>query len=113
MPEHDMRVECAERFTKLEQTAKDYKVHENESTDVRDKVIKHDEILKGIARLNWFWLASSVTLIGALISIAVIWGALLNRVDNLEQYTKFILEHSYGVNDFLGTGDKSSVKSMP
>lgn len=92
--DHEMREDCKLRFEQMDK-------HIQESAPIRDKVVKHDEIIKGITNLQRFWLATSVTLVGSLVSIAVIWGALLNRVDNLEKYTRFIMEHSYGVQEFM------------
>lgn len=92
--------ECAERFATLEGWAESYKGHEEESKDVRDKVVRHEQIIENLANIrNLFW-GNIIVFLLALGTWLVSWGAMMNRVDNLESYTKFIMEHSYGVQDF-------------
>ena len=105
MDEHQMRQECEQRITRLEETAKSYKRHETESVGVRDTVTTHSEMLKNLCSIKAWAMASSITIAAAIISFAVAWGMMINRVSNLEQYTKFIMEHSYGVKDFIKAKD--------
>ena len=92
--------QCLERFVKLESVARTFEEHDKESVGVRDAVTTHTEILKGLCAWRAWWLGTAVTIVGALVSIAVMWGMLLNRVSSLEKYTEFIMKHSYGVQDF-------------
>ena len=96
-----MRQECEQRITKLESAAKAFEIHEEESKSVRDTVVTHTETLKNLCTIKAWVMGSSITIAAALFSFAVAWGMMLNRVNNLESYTKFIMEHSYGVQEFI------------
>ncbi len=101
MEEHQMRQECEQRITKLEETAKQFKSHDEQSVTVRDTVITHTEMLKNLCSIKAWFMASAITIVAALVSFAVAWGMVINRVSNLENYTKFIMEHSYGVQEYI------------
>ena len=101
MDEHQMRQECEQRITRLEGAAKAFDKHQEESILVRDTVVTHTETLKNLCTIKAWVMGSSITIAAALISFSVAWGMMLNRVNNLENYTKFIMEHSYGVQEFV------------
>ena len=93
--------ECAGKFAHLEGVAESYAIHKEESKTVRDVQVTHTEQLRNFSTLASKLDTLILTIVIAIIGIAVTWGMLLNRVDNLEKYSKFIMEHSYGVQDYL------------
>ena len=101
MDEHQMRQECEQRITRLEETAKQFRTHDEQSAMFRDTVITHSEMLKNLCAIRAWFMASAITIVAALVSFAIAWGMVINRVSNLENYTKFIMEHSYGVQEYI------------
>jgi hypothetical protein len=63
----------------------EYKSHVKESDKFRAMILTHEQILKDICDLKRWWLGAVVTVIVALISLAVIWGGLLVKVEKLEK----------------------------
>jgi len=92
--------DCAARFAHLEGIADSYKDHKKENLEIQAQTIKNTTALENIDKIVNRINGLIVTVVCAIIAVAVTWGSLLNRVDNLEKYAKFIMDHSYGVRDY-------------
>lgn len=86
--------ECEQIFKRLEEKLDDlrdrddkrnghYDKHCADSEDYREKILRHDEILKDIVNLKRWWLTAAFAIIGALISMGVVWGTYSVQVDRL------------------------------
>ena len=88
--------ECEQIFKRLEEKLDDlrerddkrngrYDRHCADSEEYREKIVRHDEILKDIVNLKRWWLTAAFSIVAALISMAVEWGMYAARVDRLEK----------------------------
>jgi hypothetical protein len=62
-----------------------YEKHMDEGIKFREKITEHEEILKSLCSLKRWWWSSIIVIISGLLSIAIIWGSLLNRIDRLDK----------------------------
>jgi hypothetical protein len=93
---HEVLAECEQIFKRLEEKLDDlrdrdekrncrYDKHCADSDIYREKILRHDEILKDIVNLKRWWLTAAFAIVGAIVSMAVIWGGYAAKVDRLER----------------------------
>ena len=98
-PHGEVLAECEQIFKRLEEKLDDlrdrdekrngkYDRHCAESDEYREKIVRHDEILKDIVNLKRWWLTAAFSIIGALITMGVIWGNYSSKVDRLVRITE-------------------------
>jgi hypothetical protein len=51
----------------------------------RDMINKHDDIINDICSLKRWWFGAIATMVISILGIAIVWGALLWRMDRLEK----------------------------
>lgn len=59
--------------------------HIEESVKFRDMIQKHDQIITDICNLKRWWFGAIGTICVTVLGIAVVWGALMWRIDRLEK----------------------------
>jgi enoyl reductase-like protein len=59
--------------------------HLEESVKFRDLIQKHDQIITDICNLKRWWYGAIGTIVVTILGVAIVWGALLWRVDRLEK----------------------------
>src|SRR3990167_4593907 len=62
-----------------------FEKHIDESYRYRTKIDIHEEQLKNINTLKRWWYGAIITIIGGIISIAVVWGGTLARLAHIEK----------------------------
>lgn len=62
-----------------------YEDHIKTSLEYRVRVEQHDIYLKNIMDLKRWWLWASSSLVAGVVSLAVVWGGVVIRVDHLEK----------------------------